>query len=241
MRRRTLPVLVVVCLTLLVAAVGAAVAGPWEMEERNYDFLLGWLQPNDGEPIELGSLPEFEPDLTGEPSSPPDLSWLRTVMIVLGWVAVAAFVAWVVSRFRRSASPPPATVARSDASAGPEEPEVPEIPVLQRGVAAARRILDDGADPADAIIRAWLALEEAAASAGVRRNAAQTPTEFVVAMLNRTRADPAATQRLLALYRRARFSRHPSTAADVDEAVRCLTTLGAGWETPVAAESRGER
>ena len=116
--------------------------------------------------------------------------------------------------------------------------EAPEVPVLQKGLRDASRMLEEGIEPDDAIISAWMTLEGAAADAGVRRRPAQTPTEFAVAILDRTVADSEATQRLLALYRRARFSQHPSTREDVAEAVRCLRVLMESWDRAAAGSDR---
>src|SRR5680860_1161507 len=109
---------------------------------------------------------------------------------------------------------------------------------LRRGVAEARRFLAEIAGPSDAVIAAWLALEDAASASGVRRAPSQTPTEFTLAVLDRTNADPDATAELLALYHRARFSGHPIEAADVARASRCFGRLAASWDALAAAGGR---
>lgn len=233
--RRNSSLVAGVTAVLLLAALGSAVAGPWEMEERDLSWLTDWLE-GDGtvSTFDLDTLPEFE----FEPASPsgpgPDLSWIRGVAIGLAVVAAAVLLVWLVRRYRRTRLPEPVAVQRMDGAAGSEA--TPDIPVLQKGVRKARRMLDEGTEPDDAIISAWMTLEAAAADAGVRRRPSQTPTEFAVAILERTPVDSAATQRLLGLYRRARFSRHRSTRDDVAEAVRCLAVLADSWDT-VATES----
>ena len=62
----------------------------------------------------------------------------------------------------------------------------------------------------------------------MRRDPVATPTEFTVAVLDSTRADPAAIRALLALYLTARFSEHPITATDVDRVRESLRVLAAG-------------
>jgi hypothetical protein len=101
--------------------------------------------------------------------------------------------------------------------------------VLLRGVEAARLSLASIAEPTDAVIAAWLSLEDAAAESGVRRHPAQTPTEFTLGVLTATKADADATRELLALYHLARFSTHPVTAEDVERASRCLGAIAASW------------
>lgn len=75
----------------------------------------------------------------------------------------------------------------------------------------------------DAVVAAWLALEEAAAAGGTRRHPAQTPTEFTVALLGGHAADPAAVDELLRLYHRARFG---SAALPADAGERAARALG---------------
>lgn len=237
MSRRNAGLLAVVTAVLLVAALGSAVAGPWEMEERDLSWLTGWLE-GDGtvQTIDLGTLPEFEFAPATPPGPGPDLSWMRSVAIGLAVAAAVAVLVWVVRRYRRTRLPQPVAVQRMDGAAG--SAEMPEIPVLQKGVREARRMLDAGTEPDDAIISAWMTLEAAAADAGVPRRPSQTPTEFAVAILERTATDSAATQRLLGLYRRARFSRHRSTRDDVAEAVRCLGVLADSWDTVTTGSDR---
>ena len=102
---------------------------------------------------------------------------------------------------------------------------MPSIATLHAGVATAERRLRSHARPVDAVIAAWVALEQAAEESGVAREAAATPTEFTVDVLDRTPADPAATRILLDLYLRARFGDEPVVAADVDSAEAALRTL----------------
>jgi hypothetical protein len=99
---------------------------------------------------------------------------------------------------------------------------------------AVRRALDqlrrpaDG-DPGDAVIAAWLTLEQAAAAAGSGRAAHQTPTEFASAVLAGHQLDAASLDRLRVLYLRARFAtgsvHQPVTTADVEAAADALETL----------------
>lgn len=63
--------------------------------------------------------------------------------------------------------------------------------------------------PANAVIAAWVALEDACRSAGVRDDDSRTAAELVTAVLRSHRVDRAPLDTLAALYREARFSRHP--------------------------------
>lgn len=228
----------VVALVMVFAVLASALGGPWELEERNFDFGFNWPDP----PELL--LPDIEADFDAdEPTERDDvinLRWLGPVLGVLLRVAVvlavAGAVAWVVRwvwmrfRYRQAPRPRPEPVAGVAAAVVVE----PQLPVLRRGVADAQRFLTEIDRPLDAVIAAWLALEDAAESSGVRRSPAQTPTEFTVAVLDRTSADADATTELLGLYHRARFSSEPIDREDVARASACLTRLAASWEQVAA-------
>ena len=87
-----------------------------------------------------------------------------------------------------------------------------------------------GGDPGDAVVLAWLTLEDAAADCGLARRPHQTPTEFTTAVLAGLDVDAAALHRLRLLYQRARFSTHPVTEDDVDAARDALRRLVADLE-----------
>lgn len=85
--------------------------------------------------------------------------------------------------------------------------------------------------PRNAIVAAWLRLEEAAESAWFVHDPADTPSEFVERVLASYTLDADAIDRLAALYREARFSAHPITDGQRDEARACLATLLRGLRT----------
>lgn len=92
--------------------------------------------------------------------------------------------------------------------------------------------------PRNAIVAAWLRLEEAAESAGSVRNPADTPSEFVERVLASSTLDADAIGRLAALYREARFSAHQITDSQRDEARACLAILLEGLRTRTAGGLR---
>jgi hypothetical protein len=222
---------------LLVAIVGASAAAPWEFQYRDLPAWLAAFEFDlpeiDFEEPEEGGLPR------GERGDGWSLGWVVALLQVVMVGLVLLLLRWLWRRFRHTrivervrrpghAGAVPAVVE-----------EEPDLPVLRQGVSAARSLLDDERDPAEAIVAAWLALEDAAASAGVTRVPSQTPTEFTVAVLDRTSADRDATRRLLDLYLHARFSGIPSDAADVEAARDCLVTLAEGWQD--VATTEGDR
>ncbi len=178
----------------------------------------------------------------------PDLTDLRTdtwhlnldqLIGTLAAIVVAAVVAWalwrVLTRVRRRPRNP-----RQDAPAtGPGTTTLPDpVPDLRDAVADARRELAPTLPPRDAIIAAWVALEDAAAHAGTTRAPAQTPTEFTVAVLHRTPADPDAVATLRTLYHQARFARTPLGDDAVHAARTALDRIAHDLE-PVTTHTAG--
>jgi hypothetical protein len=111
------------------------------------------------------------------------------------------------------------------------QPE-PDPPALRTGIELALQVLDEQRDPTDAIVRAWLGLQEAAEESGIVRQPAETPTEFTSRIVNRASADDRAVRTLLRLYLRTRFGDHPVTSDDVTVARVALQELVRTWPAP---------
>ncbi|TCC34988.1 DUF4129 domain-containing protein [Kribbella sindirgiensis] len=77
----------------------------------------------------------------------------------------------------------------------------------------------------DAVVACWVALEEAAASAGVPRDPSETPAEFTVRVLGIGGISEPQLIRLGALYREARYSTHGSSEQARTEARAALLRL----------------
>ncbi len=214
---------------LVLAVVTAAVDGSWEMEPR---FDLPQLTAPDVTLPAFNAELEFGDDIPDRPMI--DLPWVGVLARLVVMAAVVGVLWWLWSRLRRHL---PAWRTRSGEPAADAVGDgLPDLPTLEAGVVAARQHLDGPVDASDAIIAAWLSLETAAEASGVGRRPAQTPSEFTVAVLESTPADPDAIAALLAIYHRARFSGHPADAADVAEARRHLGTLAAAWMIAVTHE-----
>ncbi len=224
------------CGVLGVAVIAAAVGAPWTTVNRfpgSYPNALPFEQPSNM-PTQLPDGPAQTPQ-----ASTADLWWLPWLLVGVAALGLLLLVRWLVRRYRATATAqarPPMGVQVLGV------PDVaPDLPALRRGIASAESLLDQIADPADAIVAAWLAVEAAAASSGLPRKPAQTPTEFTTDVLSRTPADPAAVTGLLRLYHRARFSSQAPSAADVDEARRLLGVLARSWSEVDAAAQHPER
>jgi uncharacterized protein DUF4129 len=89
--------------------------------------------------------------------------------------------------------------------------------LLAEAVESALATLDTGTVD-DAIVGCWVALERAAAQAGTPRLAAETSTELTERVLTEHQVSPDTLRDLAALYREARYSRHPLGEPDRERA-----------------------
>ncbi|MGO4342237.1 DUF4129 domain-containing protein [Pedococcus sp. 2YAF34] len=95
-----------------------------------------------------------------------------------------------------------------------EEPDdgVPPGSILPeavlRGAEEGEELLATGT-PANAVVAAWVALESAVRSVGIRDDASLTSAELVTTVLRSYSVERAPLDTLAALYREARFSTHP--------------------------------
>lgn len=83
---------------------------------------------------------------------------------------------------------------------------VPEV-LLEAALEGERRL--SRGTPTNAVIAAWVALEDACRTAGVRDDPSRTAAELVTTVLRSYRVDRSPLDTLAALYREARFSAHP--------------------------------
>lgn len=226
-RRAAVRLAVVVALLALVV-LATALSGPWRPTVTPFrgaetvlpevpDVVSPTLPPEAREDVAaLDRLPEL----------PVELGWLWSLVAVALSIALGLAVLQVIRRhqLRDPASDP----AHGDQEAGDAvlaDGFLPDLDELRTGVAGAAEHLRSHARPADAVVAAWVALEEAAERSGVPRHPAATPTEFTVDVLDRTSADPRAVRTLLGLYLRARFGDEYLTADDVAAATTALGTL----------------
>jgi len=212
-------------LLCLLLVVGAATVGPWRVnpvwevnlpEPENTPTPTATATPTVGTPP-APEMPE------GGPESTWDLSWLGWLLTAVAAVALVLLALRLVNYARRPRQSDPGS---SQVLTGTAEPD---LPTLREGVSHAERHLRAAGPPRDAIIAAWVAIEEAAERSGAPRRPAQTPTEHTTTVLRRTGADPDAAHRLLGLYHRARFSDAEPTDADLTAAAEALADLAASW------------
>jgi Domain of unknown function (DUF4129) len=154
---------------------------------------------------------------------------LSTVIVIALIAYLAGVVALIVMlasvrlhRARRPRRPPVLVDEAEEGLAG-----VTGIALLQGARAALAGLRQrTGGPPSDAVQRAWLVMEEAAAEGGTRRRPEQTPTEFTAAVLAEHEVDPAALATLRGLYQRARFGRADAvTETDAEAAIGALERI----------------
>ena len=139
----------------------------------------------------------------GAPAGLPD--WVGTVALVVLAVAglvLVALVVWAIVRDRarrgsRGTRPAPAVA----------EPRTAEDLVAALD-ASLEELSDADRDPRRAVIACWVRLEQAAAAAGTRRHAGDSPTDLVGRLLREQRVDAGVLAALLEVYRQARYATH---------------------------------
>jgi hypothetical protein len=226
--------LVVCCLLGLVVLAGVMLQGPARFTGIRWvpEFTL----PQGTPPPDL-----LRPSNASQPPLPPGARRVGTLdLSPVLWVALAAALAVAVLLFMRwlRRRPPREAPALLDAALSepvsepveePAEPE-PDAPRMRRGFAHALAILDEERVPGDAIVQAWLGLQEAAEESGIQRRGAETPTEFTLRIIGRVPTDRAAITILLNSYLRVRFGDHPATERDVEAAREAFRSLAASWQ-----------
>jgi hypothetical protein len=241
--RASLPLLAVTVVLGVVLAVAVGVQGaPTGSGVRWVPHLH--LHPRTVQPVQQTGFATQQPvpsrpAVSGGGSRFPLVPILVVLAVVVVVLALVLVWRWWRARPRRAAlADDPSDVVGGDAVETPEPAPEPDAPTLLRGLALARRVLDEDRRPDDAIVAAWLGLQEAAEDSGIRRRAAETPTEFASRIIVRTSTDAAAAQALLRLYLRVRFGGHEATTADVAAARECVVALEAAWRDPAAGRSR---
>lgn len=216
--------LTITFLLVTVVVLGAATAAPWRFSPPHL-------------PTPELSMPQQQPPPSPDPSVTPapqpaeepthDNRWTALITAILLSLLVAALLTFAVRKIL--------TILRGQIDTTPDNltggtgttthDDAVDLPELQDAVTRALAHLDGHARPRDAVVAAWVALEEAAARAGAHRDPAQTPTEFAGTVLANTPAPPAAVARLRTLYQRARFTDRPIDRTAVTQARTALADI----------------
>ncbi|XBH22706.1 DUF4129 domain-containing protein [Jonesiaceae bacterium BS-20] len=198
--------LAVVCCALLAGAV--TLSGPLQIQ----------LPPPLLELLAVPPVAEVEPIAPiapplGEERADEGGNWIgKSVLMVAGLIFIYLF--FRVSRrglaLLNSALRNRSVEVRSQGQGTSADPESQVLmPLMHHAAQVGQGYLRSATTSKDAIISAWLSLENAAKEAGTVRDPAQTPTEFTLQVLSNTPATPQAIEELLALYQQARFTSDP--------------------------------
>ena len=224
----------------MIVAVSVALASPARLGSPRWIF--------DARPAPRPSVPVDSPVPQPTASRLPDPTaslGFDTKPLLLGLVIalVAVVAALLVRRLLRARRPRVTALPAGTIGEGIDDVRValqPAAPVLRRAFADAIDALHSERRPADAIVAAWLALQDAAAESGVRRAPAETPTEFTARILARVPADGPAITVLLDSYQDVRFGEHAPTSDDLARVRRALGDLQSSWDDP-AVRPAGSR
>jgi hypothetical protein len=228
------PLLITVAVVLLLGVL--ATAGDSAVQVGT-----GWI-PGFG-PVEAAPAAETDPALrTDDFETPPALraaavigllavSLYVVVLLMIGFAMLVAGLRLSRQRRRRRES---AVVAQA-----PDDQPADAGPLRTAAARALQRLrARPGMPPTDAVVAAWLDLEQATADAGHARRPHETPTEYsaaVVAQLGLGDDTRGALQDLRQLYHRARYSDQPLQDADVDTAEALLARIVNSVQPGVAA------
>lgn len=218
---------------LLLVALAAAVQGRPRFRPPSF---LGGSLGNGGQ-----ATPDPSPAPSQAPTPPPvpvePNPLVRQLLEYLGIALALVFALmvayglyrWVRGRwqdreFRRREG---STVTTPLAEVAPEE-AVPDAATVQRGLASALDTIDQGA-PSDAIIAAWLELEQTASVAGLQRSPTETAGEFAVRIVTRHDGVRLDAEHLLGLFEGVRFGGAHATEADRESAKAALRQIEQVW------------
>lgn len=154
----------------------------------------------------------------GDQRQQPVFVDLMTVVLKVALAVVVLLVAVAVTRallqWWRSRRQPAGAAATAAADVSPD--------VILAGAREGEELLAHGT-PANAVVAAWVALQESVRAAGVHDDGSRTAAELVTGVLRSFRVEREPLERLAALYREARFSTHP---IEEDMRVQARDALG---------------
>lgn len=225
-RRRTRVVIATVAACTVVLA--AAVTPAWVLDITLTDHELTGA-PDTLVPDGLEPKPPARGDSAAwTPGNLP--AWTALLPLVTLVVVVAVIFGGDLKRSilhllsRRPPSTPPPTPGDGRTTRATDTSDLTDV--VSHGLTnATTHLADPTRQPTDAVVAAWVALEDATSTVGIERRTTHTPSEYLLTVLDRTGADPGAAHELLTLYHRARFAHEQLTEPDRTAALHALTHL----------------
>jgi hypothetical protein len=193
-------------LGLLVVLLVAGVAS----REGDYTTALPTTAPTSSAAIAAPTRPTAPPPATATPTAtqdpqsdlPPSPVLGRALLVLLALLALGAGGALVTSLVRSTRE-----LARSGALTPPRAAGTAVREALAPATADALLAVEQP-DARDAVVRSWLLLGDAAATAGLPARPAETAAEYAARIAAELDVPGTELDRLADLYREARFSRH---------------------------------
>ncbi len=211
-------------LTMLAASLqGAPAFDPpriGEFDRPVFEQPAGPLEP---EPYPTGLL-----DAAGDQGAGPMIALAVTAVIAFALLALFVRLLIVLWRTRRLRRRRGAAVGAALAEPVADD-EAALAPAVRQGIVEALTRIDRHADPSDAIVAAWVGLEESASGAGIVRGVSETPAEFTVRVVARTDSVATEARTLLALYERVRFGGVRATEVERATARSALDVIEREW------------
>ncbi|WP_183095927.1 DUF4129 domain-containing protein [Nocardioides stalactiti] len=222
------PVALGAAVLVLCALVAATFDGPrWSERDRVTDRSSASEDDERDQPEDEAAAPEDE--AAAPEDDEPWLPWVPPAdLLLLLPVAAVFIVALVVAARLRVVRRRRTLTRRAAVRASPHHDEPAPDETVEDGLLGA---IDAGAtaigegSPRNAIVAAWVRLEQAVVGDHFPHRPEETPSELVERAVASYRLDVEAISRLAALYREARFSAHPVTEEHRDEAADCLRRL----------------
>ncbi len=188
--------------------------------------------------------PDTTPPVTTAPPVAPDpaddqIELPKWISVVVQLVALLAAIVLAVLALRALWQRRPRLSWRA-ASADADFDVLPDIARSLRADAADQRAALAHGAPRNAVVECWLRLEAVVASAGLRRDPADTSTEFTTRVLGAYAVDRSAILELSALYREARFSTHEMGEAERTKAIEALDALHDGLDERMAERAAAD-
>jgi hypothetical protein len=219
----------VVCLAVVMVAAGVQGVPRFDPPEWDFGGDGGQVMPSFSAPPPETPVDLLHPQETGDGGSV--VGWILlalavAIVAVLLFFLIRALVrAWLARVPLRTADAPG---AETFAAGGAPDPEA-AAPEIRRGIAFARRAIDEHEMPSDAIVAAWVGLEQSATDAGLVRGTAETPAEFALRIVAHREAIAGEARELLGLYERVRFAGRVATEHDRAAARRALEAIEEAW------------
>lgn len=183
----------------------------------------GWLPQLPEVPLEEQQQAE-EPVDDAEPGTNWALRLATTLFLMAVLTTILLFLRWLARQ-------------RLEEKERREVAEEDELVALLEATSDEVRYqaLSEG-DPRNGVVACWVALEEAVQRSGLEQDRSETAAELTARVLRRWEVDAASITALSEAYREARFSRHPVSEQQRQQAVDALERIHADLRRRVKAE-----